>query len=197
MSNSVPSVANYRPKTHEQIQRLFGLAKDRAALAGTDTKTFLEDLAALITRGRVRRLSQLSHAEANEMITRLGGEPLPAPGSPHHLGSPPYEGGVAPASGDGVVLSRNPKRETVSVRTQQLRRQKAGVKQIVSPAQVKKIDDLWFRFSHRTAQGLDALVRRTIKRPSPTTTEEANKIIEAIKSMNRREENYGDGRRAA
>ena len=74
----------------------------------------------------------------------------------------------------------------LSRRTEQLRRQEAGVKQIATPKQRAYMYKLWNRFSHRRLSGLDKLCRRTIKRRRPQTTEQANKVIEAIKSMNLR-----------
>ena len=76
----------------------------------------------------------------------------------------------------------------VSVRAAQYHRQKAGVPQIVTQKQLKKIDKGWTRFDHRTDFGLQKLCWNVIKKARPATTKEANKIIEAIKSMNERED---------
>lgn len=68
-----------KPKTHIQLQRIFGLAK-RLDI----TKDDLEALAAEVTGGRCERLSLLSFEQANAVITRLGGDavadlsPVPA-----------------------------------------------------------------------------------------------------------------------
>lgn len=116
----------------------------------------LHQLAAEVTGGRTESTSQLSFDEANDVIERLGGEPLPA---------------SAP----------------LSQRSQQLRRQKAGVKQIVSAAQLDLMLTLWRVRPGRTAEGLKTLCRRVNRGiDSPRTTEECNRLIEAIKSMNKR-----------
>lgn len=138
---------NSQPKTHPQIQRIFGLG--RTVNAG---KEDLEEMAG-------KRLSQLTFDEANALIERLGGEPLP----------------VSAALGQ---------------RSQQIRRQKAGVKQIVTVAQLRRMNDLWFDRPGRTQGGLGQISRRVNRgNPAPRTTEECNRVIEAIKSMNSRAAN--------
>lgn len=72
-----------------------------------------------------------------------------------------------------------------SRQTLQRRRREAGVKMIVTPRQLALLDQLWFKFNHRTDEGLRKFCRRVIKTHRPRTTEEANKIIEGIKAMNR------------
>ncbi len=77
----------------------------------------------------------------------------------------------------------------VSKRTVQYRRQKAGnVVNIETARQEKMLNEIWFAYPHRTAFGIEAICRRTIHKPAPKTTIEFNKIIEAVKSMNSREE---------
>lgn len=134
-----------KEKTNAQLGRIFGLAK-----LLNSGKEDLEEMAG-------KRLSTLSFDEANVMIERLGGEPLPASAA-------------------------------LSSRSQQLRRQKAGVKQIVSQAQLKKMERLWFfADSLRTVTGLKALCARVNRGVAwPRTTEQCNRVIEAIKSMNQR-----------
>lgn len=78
----------------------------------------------------------------------------------------------------------------VSRRTTQYRRQQAGVKQIVSPLQKGLIEKL-VRGRGITAEGERSLCQRIIKRDEPTTTVEANKIIEALKAMNTRDRVFG------
>lgn len=140
----------FTPRTTDQNSRIHGLAHQN----GIDRDT-LHDHAADITGGRTSKTSELSFDEANELIRRLGGEPLPA-------------------------------NAALSVRSQQKARQKSGVKQIVSQGQLKKIGDLWFSRQGRTPAGLTSIMRSVIKHDEPRTTTEANKIIEAIKSMNKR-----------
>lgn len=104
------------------------------------------------------RLSLLSFDQANAMIVRLGGDAFPTPAGP------------APR------------------RTQNYRKQKQGIKTIVTAQQLDKLDRLWFRFDHRTPAGLEAISRRVNKGAArPRTTEECNRVIEAVKSMNERD----------
>lgn len=141
------------PKTNAQLGRIFGLAKTLNASK--------EDLTEMVGKG----LSQLTFDEANALIERLGGEPLPVP----------------------TALPQNSNGGARSLRSQQKDRQKAGVKQIVTKAQITRMTMLWFfPKAGRTEAGLTALIQRVIKRDRPATTEDANKVIEAIKQMNRR-----------
>lgn len=83
----------------------------------------------------------------------------------------------------------NPKdANQLSQRTINYHKQKAGIGTIETQAQLKLINDLWFKYSHRTASGLESICLRTIKIEKPRTTKEGNKIVEAIKAMNAREE---------
>ena len=73
-----------------------------------------------------------------------------------------------------------------SKRTENYRKQVAGVKTIETDAHLKLIEELagmrgW------TAESLVKFCRRNIKKDSPTTTEDGNKIVEGLKAMNRRE----------
>lgn len=81
----------------------------------------------------------------------------------------------------------------VSKRTEQRRRQKAGVVHIVTHAQ---LDEMERRAKLRgmSDDGIDSLCRRTLGRnigedPRPRTTAECNKIIEALKAMEARDAN--------
>lgn len=144
-------------KTNEQIRRMFGLASRPAKEAGREPKEFLEDLAIDVSGGPVERLSCLTFGQANEIIRRLGGEPLNPPGS---------NGGP---------------RRTVSYR-----RRAAGIVQIATAAQLRLLNDL-AAGRGITDAGLKNLCSKMIKKPAPRTTLEANKIIEAIKAMNARD----------
>ncbi|MFL5478707.1 MAG: hypothetical protein ACJ79X_06800 [Gemmatimonadaceae bacterium] len=138
------------PRNLDQNKRIHGLANQN----GIDRET-LHDHAHTITAGRTAKTSELSFDEANVLIKRLGGEPLPATAA-------------------------------LSTRSQQRARQKAGVKQMITPGQNDKIQKLWYSVPGRTPDGLTAITERTIKKGSPRTTEDANKVIEAIKSINSR-----------
>lgn len=72
------------------------------------------------------------------------------------------------------------------LRTIQYRRRNAGVEQIVTADQLNLLNNLWFAKEGRTANGLEMLCNRIIKREKPRTTKECNKVIEAVKSMNSR-----------
>jgi hypothetical protein len=74
----------------------------------------------------------------------------------------------------------------VPLRTLQYRRQKAGVPQLVTAEQLTLIAEL---ASQRklTVEGLSRLCKRACKREVPRSTADANKVIEALKSMNRRD----------
>jgi Protein of unknown function (DUF1018) len=75
----------------------------------------------------------------------------------------------------------------VPLRTLQHRRKQQGVEQIVRPGQIKLIAKL----ASQRAWSKDALVHfcdRQCGFPRPRTTTHANKVIEALKSMNRRDE---------
>lgn len=77
----------------------------------------------------------------------------------------------------------------VSQRTIQYRRQQAGIKQIVTQDQLDKIQREWKEVEGRTPSGLESLCFRILKYDKPRTTADANKVIEAIKSMNKRAQN--------
>lgn len=63
----------HKPKNNEQLRRIFGLAK-RRDLRRDQLATYADE----VSYGRVERLSLLSFDEANRLITRLGGDPVPA-----------------------------------------------------------------------------------------------------------------------
>lgn len=86
--------------------------------------------------------------------------------------------------GEPVLSSATPRR------TVNYHRQQAGVQQIAQ----KEHLDLMYRLADRrnmTIAGLTSLANKIIKHFPPRTTTETNKVIEAIKAMNRR-----DARRA-
>lgn len=75
-----------------------------------------------------------------------------------------------------------------SRRTQQLRRRRAGVEQLVTQAQMVRLNHLAAtRWQDGWEQALEKLCRRMIRRAYPATTIQANKVIEALKAMNARE----------
>lgn len=140
----------FQPKTNKQLRAIFGLAKPLNC-GEEDLRT----LAAEISNNRIERLSQLSFAEANAMIKRLGGDGFTGNGQPR--------------------------------RTVNYHRQQAGVVQIAQPKHIKLMNDL-AASRNMTPDGLQRLCRRMLKGNSaPRTTDETNKIIEALKAMNRRD----------
>lgn len=141
---------NFTPRSLDQNKRIHGLAGQN----GIDRET-LHDHAFEISRERTSKTSELSFDEANALIKRLGGEPLPASAAP-------------------------------SVRSQQRARQKAGVKQIESARQEKLIRDL-ARGRGMTTKGLEQLAGRMHVAWPPLTTEQGNKLVEALKAMNARD----------
>lgn len=81
----------------------------------------------------------------------------------------------------GVPLTKKPRR------TRQHHHQKHGVKQIVSDEQLKLLNDLAAR-RNISPDGMKRLCQRMLRKDAPTTTIEANKIIEALKAMNARDD---------
>jgi predicted subunit of tRNA(5-methylaminomethyl-2-thiouridylate) methyltransferase len=84
------------------------------------------------------------------------------------------------------VIQRLKGKDFVPLRTLQYRRQQAGVPQLVSKDQMNLIAEL---ASQRewSIETLQKFCKRVCKREVPRTTADANKVIEALKSMNRRE----------
>lgn len=154
-------------KTNEQVRRMFGLAKVASEAAGQTPKEFLEDQAIDVSGGEVERISNLTFDHANAIIRRLGGEPINPPGS--------------------VLPSR---------RTARYRRAKAGVVQLASPAQLRLLDQL-AAGRGITEAGLKKLSMTMIKKPTPRTSAEVSKVIEAIKAMNQRDALYGGTKKEA
>lgn len=85
-----------------------------------------------------------------------------------------------------AVLQKLKGNQYVPLRTLQHRRQKRDVKQLVSKTQLKLIAEL---ASQRgwTSEGLGRFCERVCGHATPRTTEAANKVIEGLKAMNRRE----------
>lgn len=83
--------------------------------------------------------------------------------------------------GGDTITSRS-----VSKRTENYRKQKAGIETIVTDAHLKKIDELAAMRSW-SSETLAKFCRRVIKKDAPTTAHEANKITEGLKAMNRRD----------
>lgn len=84
------------------------------------------------------------------------------------------------------VLQRLKGKAFVPLRTLQYRRQQAGVKQVVQEGQLKLIADLASQ-RHWSADALINFCKRQCGHHPLRTTEDANKVIEALKSMNKRE----------
>ena len=85
-----------------------------------------------------------------------------------------------------AVIQRLKGKSFVPLRTLQYRRAKAGVKQVVQEAQLTLIAQL---ASQRkwSAETLINFCKRQCGHHPLLTTEDANKVIEALKSMNKRE----------
>ena len=75
---------------------------------------------------------------------------------------------------------------TRSKRTENYRKQQLGIKTIETDAQLRYIDEL-AAMRNWTADSLRKFCNTVIKKDSPTTTEEGNKIVEGLKAMNQRD----------
>jgi len=73
----------------------------------------------------------------------------------------------------------------VAARTVRHHRQKANVKTMVTQRQIRMIDDLAAKRNMSEA-GKASLCMRIIKKPKPSTSAQASKVIEALKNMNAR-----------
>lgn len=124
-------------------------------------KADLEEMAADITGGRVERLSLLSFDEANAMIRRLGGEPF------------------SPSSGSPLPR-----------RTANYRKQRDGIVTMATPKALAMMDDLAARRG-MSPDGLERMCNRMFKSKRPRTAQACNAVIEALKSMNRRDARRG------
>ncbi len=85
-----------------------------------------------------------------------------------------------------AVLQKLKANQFIPLRTLQYRRRKQGVKQLASKAQLKLIAEL---ASQRgwTPEGLASFCKKVCGHATPRTTEEAGKVTEGLKAMNRRE----------
>jgi hypothetical protein len=84
------------------------------------------------------------------------------------------------------VLARIKGKSFVPARTLQWRRKKAGVKQLVQQAQLDLIVELASQRNWPPST-LEGFCLKVCKRKKPLTTDEAAKVIEGLKAMNRRE----------
>ena len=75
----------------------------------------------------------------------------------------------------------------VSLRTLQYRRQRQGVAQVVQPAQLRLIADLASQ-RHWSEAALLKFCKHQCGHERPRTTSDANKVIEALKAMNKRDQ---------
>jgi hypothetical protein len=73
-----------------------------------------------------------------------------------------------------------------SKRTENHRKQQAGIKTIETDAQLQLIRELAI-LRNWSVESLNKFCQRVIKKDLPTTTEEGNKIVEGLKAMNRRD----------
>ncbi len=88
---------------------------------------------------------------------------------------------------DAVIARlKGPDYKPTPRRTVQHRRKRAGVKQVAQPAHLDLMHSL-ARQRGMTEEGLEQLAHRVCKCFPPRTTSDTNKVIEAIKAMNRRE----------
>lgn len=85
-----------------------------------------------------------------------------------------------------AVLKQLKGKDFVPLRTMQYRRQKQGVKQVVQQSQLNLIADLASQ-RHWSPETLAKFCLRQCGHRRPRTTEDANKVVEGLKAMNRRE----------
>lgn len=112
-----------------------------------------------LTNGRTETSSAMDAREADKLIEALGGTP--------------------PPRGNGV-----------SRRTQQRRNKAAGIITLATPEQVNVITNLAItRWGEgvQTAAALGKLVQRILKTDKIKTSQQAQKVIEALKVMNTRD----------
>lgn len=79
-----------------------------------------------------------------------------------------------------------------SVRAQNYRKQQAGIKSIETENHLNFIDEL-AKLRNMTPEGVAKLARRMNLPYPPRTTEQGNKIVEALKAMNARDGISGQG----
>ena len=84
------------------------------------------------------------------------------------------------------VIQRLKGKTYVPRRTMQYRHRKAGIKQLVQQSQLDLIAELASQ-RNWSPKTLADFCMRQCKRNKPLTTDEANKVIEALKAMNKRE----------
>lgn len=108
-------------------------------------------------------IRKLDFEQANKLIVRLGGDAISA-------------------HGYGWCDAKGTPRRTV-----QDRRKRAGVVRVVSPAQLDLLADLASRRGI-SVEGLKSLFTHMRVPYPPRTTKDANKVIEALKAMNKRGE---------
>lgn len=133
---------------------MFGLAKERSALAGLETKDYLAGVAFAVTRERTASLSELTFDEANACIVRLGGEAFRAYGN--------------------------------SKRNENYKKQEAGIKTVETELHVIAIREA-AALRNMGEDGLTSLATRMRLPWPPHTTEQGNKVFEAVKAMNKRD----------
>lgn len=85
-----------------------------------------------------------------------------------------------------VALGGTAFNKRIARRTRQDHHQQTGTKQIVTASQLDLIRSLAARRGW-SEESLQKFCQRQIKRDQPATTIQANKIIEALKAMNRRD----------
>jgi len=86
-----------------------------------------------------------------------------------------------------VALGGAPLAKRIARRTRQGYHQAKGIKQVASQEQLELMRSL-AKKRQWSDESLSKFCRRMIKRDSPATTKQANTIIEALKSMNQRDQ---------
>ncbi len=154
-----------RPKTTGQVRAIFGEARR----CGLDNETLHELVADVVGAAE-----DLRHPSTDGGM--LSGHAAIDPVSISKLTFAQAE----------AVIQRLKGKSFVPLRTLQYRRAKAGIKQVVQESQLTLIAQLASQREWSAETLINFCIRQCGHHPL-RTTEDANKVIEALKSMNKRE----------
>lgn len=145
-----------KPKTNAQVRRMFGLAKPKADASRMDVKNYLENVAEVLTADYENEIDGKEHL--SDLTFDEANKVI------KWLGGDPF-----PTYGH-------------SRRMENYRKQAAGVKSIETDAQLKLIRELAAQ-RNIGDDGLGRLATRMRLPWPPNTTEQGNKLTEALKAM--------------
>jgi hypothetical protein len=176
-----------RPKSAGQVRTIFGEAKRR----GLDNEALHELVADVLysTGSGSNRLAvpdALGQASPARITRDALGEASQAATRSMATASRAVSIAALTYAEAERVIQRLKGRSFVPLRTLQYRRKRAGVQQIITPDHEKKIAALASQ-RHWSAESLVNFCKRQCGHHPLRTTADANKVIEALKSMNKRE----------